>query len=626
MSDLLPDCSKDQIRIVKIQGQKHKPGSLFFRLMPFLLIAFGFFYQFTGLPVSAQENPSLIVLGNTDLTSFPEISFSFKAWDANGQPYQRVNPEQVGIIEDNNDIEPLAVTPQKGKTHFILAVNAGRALALRDSSGVTNYDYLMKSFDHFRQEMTDNDQNEWSFLVNQGRSLFKINDLQVWYAGVSAYQPDMRTLSPGLSSLISGIDLATIQAKDITTDQVMLYITPLPEPGDLEKLLSLKQSALSSGLHINIWLVGNEVDFNSPRGQALYDLSRSTGGSFFLFSGNETVPNPQNYLAPYGTYFRASYRSMVRQSGKFNLAIRISQEPTDLVSDPLSISIKVLPPEAAFLSPPLEIVRTLPAPAEDETPDQSDMQKISVLVTFPDRHPRNLKYLRLYQDDVLVFEKKEPPYSHVEWDISLVEVSSLVNLQVVVEDEIGLTATSSSLPVMVNVEQPATPGNKTGISAETVKYLLLGLIFILIMGTISLFIVQYHKRSQTKQSKGPSAHQSFAHQDRVDPTYRGNARLLWLDKDNQPLNRDPFKLPAHHVLIGSHPIKCNLVIEEKTVDPLHARIDYFPQDGYRLSDLGSVAGTWVNYAPISRSGVILEDMDLIHIGRVSFHFSLKKSV
>jgi len=624
MSDLLPDYSKHLFYNLKIQGSKHKPGSLFFRSCIILLIVFGIAMdQFASLTVSAQANPSVIVLSDPDLSNFPDISFSFKAWDINWQPYQQVNPEQVRVIEDNNDVEPLTVTPQKGKTHFILSVNAGGTLALRDPSGVTNYDYLMRSFDHFRQEMEDDDQNEWSFLVNQGKSLFKINDRDVWYAGLSAYQPDMRLLSPTLSSLISGIDLATIHAKDITTDQVMLYITPLPEPGDLEKILSLKQSALSSGLHINIWLVGNEVDFNSPRGQALYDLSRSTGGSFFLFAGQETVPDPQNYLAPYGTYFRASYRSMVRQSGKFNLAIMISQEPTDLVSDPLSISIKVLPPEAAFLSPPLELVRTLPPPAEDETPNQSDIKMINVLVTFPDRHPRNLKYLRLYQDGIMVYEKIEPPFSHVEWDISKVEVSSVVNLQVVVEDEIGLTATSSVLPVMVNFEQPATPDYKTGISAETVKYLLLGFIFISIMAAFSFFIVQYHKRSQTKRPKGSSAHQSFAPQSRSDPSYQGNARLLWLDKNNQPLNRDPFRLPAHRVIIGSHPIKCNLVIDEKTVDPLHARIDFSPQDGYRLSDLGSVAGTWVNYAPISRSGVILEDMDLIHIGRASFHFSVK---
>ncbi len=39
-----------------------------------------------------------------------------------------------------------------------------------------------------------------------------------------------------------------------------------------------------------------------------------------------------------------------------------------------------------------------------------------------------------------------------------------------------------------------------------------------------------------------------------------------------------------------------------------------------ISDLGSVAGTWVNYTPISSTGVRLEDGDLVRIGKMSFRF------
>jgi hypothetical protein len=41
--------------------------------------------------------------------------------------------------------------------------------------------------------------------------------------------------------------------------------------------------------------------------------------------------------------------------------------------------------------------------------------------------------------------------------------------------------------------------------------------------------------------------------------------------------------------------------------------------------MGSSAGTWINYTPVSGEGACLEHGDLIHIGRVGFRFSLQKS-
>jgi predicted component of type VI protein secretion system len=60
------------------------------------------------------------------------------------------------------------------------------------------------------------------------------------------------------------------------------------------------------------------------------------------------------------------------------------------------------------------------------------------------------------------------------------------------------------------------------------------------------------------------------------------------------------------------------------VEALHARLRQDETGAYILSDEGSVAGTWVNYAPISTGGIRLEHGDILHIGRVIFRFSLLK--
>ena len=50
------------------------------------------------------------------------------------------------------------------------------------------------------------------------------------------------------------------------------------------------------------------------------------------------------------------------------------------------------------------------------------------------------------------------------------------------------------------------------------------------------------------------------------------------------------------------------------------------QDGqFLIADQKTVAGTWVNYAPINNiEGCQLEDGDLVHLGKFGFRFMLNK--
>jgi predicted component of type VI protein secretion system len=67
-----------------------------------------------------------------------------------------------------------------------------------------------------------------------------------------------------------------------------------------------------------------------------------------------------------------------------------------------------------------------------------------------------------------------------------------------------------------------------------------------------------------------------------------------------------------------------MVLNDPSVDPLHARLIRQDDGAFRLSDEGSVAGTWVNYILVSPDGASLEHGDLLHIGRVTFRFSLRQ--
>jgi predicted component of type VI protein secretion system len=103
-----------------------------------------------------------------------------------------------------------------------------------------------------------------------------------------------------------------------------------------------------------------------------------------------------------------------------------------------------------------------------------------------------------------------------------------------------------------------------------------------------------------------------------------NARLVRLAENGQPIPSSAIQITHSELTFGSDPQQAICVLESPSVSPLHARLTSGTDGTYSLADAGSVAGTWVNFAPISTLGAHLEHGDLIQIGRVSFRFELNK--
>ena len=74
-----------------------------------------------------------------------------------------------------------------------------------------------------------------------------------------------------------------------------------------------------------------------------------------------------------------------------------------------------------------------------------------------------------------------------------------------------------------------------------------------------------------------------------------------------------YAVPARGVLIGRGN-ECDVRLDAEAVSRRHARIYYTPE-GWRVEDLGSTNGTWVNDFPV-QGVAALDDRDLIRCGRV----------
>jgi hypothetical protein len=76
------------------------------------------------------------------------------------------------------------------------------------------------------------------------------------------------------------------------------------------------------------------------------------------------------------------------------------------------------------------------------------------------------------------------------------------------------------------------------------------------------------------------------------------------------------------VTFGSDALQATIVIKDESVEALHARMHH-EGNSFRIFDQGSVAGTWVNFKPVPVEGLLLNQEDLVHIGRVTFRFTLR---
>ena len=94
--------------------------------------------------------------------------------------------------------------------------------------------------------------------------------------------------------------------------------------------------------------------------------------------------------------------------------------------------------------------------------------------------------------------------------------------------------------------------------------------------------------------------------------------------DSEELNSTPpIALMNDEITFGSDATQAIQVLDDPSIDGLHARLSRLEDGSFRLSDEGSVAGTWINYSPASKEGVVLQHGDLVHFGKMGFLFTMR---
>jgi hypothetical protein len=609
-----------------------------------------------GIRAARAQSAARIEILSIESASFPALSLRFEAYDEQNQFIRGLQPGQVRVLEDEQARPLRELELLQPGVHFIAAYDLGPELSNR-YAGVSRYEAIQTALLAWAQAQPAGTSDQFSLAANTGMQLIRSGDPAEWAAAISSYQPDLLAETPSLNALTRAVDLATDASPESHRKDAILFVTPLIFTWNQEAATNLAGRAAAQGVRINVWLVASEsAAVNNPQiAQGLEALAAETGGQYRIFDGQNGLPDPDDYLEPLRYVYRAAYDSQINAAGTHNLRLEIDYAGGLLSSASKPLFINVEPPNPIFLSPPSLIERKwVKEDGQKESRLLPDSTGLRIVIEFPDGHERPLKSSRLYVDGALAAENTAAPFDAFHWDLSGITSDGQHMLRVEVEDVLGLIKSSIEWPVDLTVEPQRTAPLQAVFTGK--RLLTLGAILasgaVLILALILSGRQSRERRRAIRKAQSDPLTQPVPA--RIEPPSRprkGSVRTsserttiprratsefgeakAWLMRvsengaatraDLPPQPATAIPLIRRETTIGSDPRRALYRLDAATVSGLHARIQMTPEGEYRIFDSGSVAGTWVNYAPVPSQGLLLKHGDLIQIGREAFRFQL----
>ena len=588
-----------------------------------------------GLAYAAMTPP--------DTSKFPTISAYLDAFDEHGEFLSNLGANDISVLENGQLVKPDSVESLATPLNFVLAVNSDPALGNRDGQGLSRFAKLQAILGAWAGALPANSEDKLGLVWNGGAVASHLTPTD-WKTHLAAFDP--ATLKSVASNLALSYALDASQEAQLGpgSKKAILLISPHLSVKDQLGLPDLITRAKQSGVRISVWIVDSQAYMGNPGSLALVKLAEATGGHYATFTGGESLPALESWVATLRSVYLVSYSSKIRAAGQNNITLQVNSGSQALSTPAASFQLDIQPPSAVLLSAPISLVRQNPdAPFNIESFSPAE-QQISILVEFPDGRVRSLKRTTLFVDGEKVAENTAEPFTHFTWNLRKYVASGEHSLKVEVEDVLGLSQASASVPVQVTVLQP--PGGMAGLilrnsTAITITFLVLAgavLLGILILsGRRGLATLAERRKSSQKKvdpvtQPVPAAQEPpktgranpFPWLRRRDPP--APAYLAPLATDGSPLaGADPISLSGREMTFGSDPTQATVVLEHPSLSLLHARLRREPDGAFVLLDQNSVAGTWVNFNQLPREGQTLRHGDVLQFGALTYRFVLAKA-
>lgn len=572
--------------------------------------------------VFAQADDSIQVLA-PEIDDFPVVSIQFKLNNNTLAVDTDLNIEQLIVTEKNQPVQVNSVEKSYAGLHFTLAINGARDLDLRDVYGHSIFDKMSEKLTVWASSRSQNFDDTYSLVHNEGTATVNLEDPEDWIESLDEYQPNFRNLDQDLTSLETSIRLTSDRVVPFGVDKTILYITPPPAGADIAHVNALAEQARSAGIQVSVWMVGDALFLDNDQGKALMNLSNITGGQFHHYTGPETLPDPDVWLSQQGFSHELAYESTVRETGSYPVGIEVSIEGQIIQGESVPFFIEISPPNPMFITPPTRVLRWGEKDESGQMTWTPDAYNIDILIDFPDDRPRKITASRLYVDGEKMMELTSPPFDMLTWDLAGLIEPGEHTLQVEVEDVWGLSSRSIITPVQIEVDlpepEPPFPVQKIILAAV-----------ILIIGAAVLILIIWLARRGWRLPEFLRRRVSVPNPSEIAP---GNVAVVQNPEGNVYASLIPLDCPSGNfenaiipitqtrVTFGSDPTHAGILLNQPDVGGIQADL-YLKDDLFWLRDLGSPAGTWVNYSRMGSESFQIQPGDIIHFGNSGFRFTM----
>jgi pSer/pThr/pTyr-binding forkhead associated (FHA) protein len=586
-------------------------------------------------------------IARIDASKFPQISALVNVYSAEGAFVSGLKTANVTVYEDGQARPAVSLREVNVPLQAVVAVNPAPPLGIRDGNGVSRFERVVEALRLWAEAQPADSRDDLS-LVSLSGSLISHASVNDWLVSLNAFKPDLRNSKPNLQTLSIALDTVSAPTPEPGMKRAVLFITPRMDDPNIDNTVApFIQRAVEAKVRVFVWFVDAENQFLSPSANAFKLLAQQSGGQFFAFSRSEPFPNLDEYFAPLRSIYEIQYTSALTTPGEHTLRFDFQTGETLISAADSTFSVDVQPPNPIFVTPPLQITRQPPAddPYNAEVLEPSQ-QVIEIIVEFPDGHPRSLKRTTLYVDGQVAAENTKEPFDTFIWDLSAFTESGQHQITVEAEDALGLAKSSIAIPVTFTVIHPPS-----GIEALLLKYrsqLIYGaflfagiaLLTVLLRSRVKNLPESRRKRNRRAQEDPltqpvaaltePPSQKKQSPSRRAWMTPRQNhlpaapAYLIRLKNGGEPASASPIPLLEKETTFGADPVQSMHVLDDPSISPLHARIRRTAEGTFVLMDHGSVAGTWLNYEPVTREGVRLKHGDRIHFGMMYYRFDLRQ--
>lgn len=593
--------------------KKHNRGEIWGNLLATLVLIISLL---PTNPIHAQDYQPVIQITSINNSNFPEIILNYKGLNLSEE--LPTNPADVEIIEDGQAITPTSLEEHYQGVHFAVAINPDSSLIIRGGNSQPYNLAMVEALKTVGPEPENARNNRYSYFSNPEFSLVETDDYSAWAGLLDNFETIPQDLNASLSSL--ELAVSALEHSSLALDTVLVYITPYLNFRVLPEFYDLIERAGKLGVETQVWIVMSQRVIGSSYETEMQTTLQNNAATLTPLTGTETVPDPVSYLKGKGRSFTAHYQSNIRSSGDYELQVRANfgQSPT-LQSTPAVLSLVIEPTKLSFINLP----DTLEVLFNNDGSFQPTQLPLDVLIEFPDGYPRSILNSTLFINDERVTSNTEPPYGSFVIDLTEYADEEELNLEVRLQDEFGLQGRSGVHTIMLDVLKPQSTLNGTWFAQP---WLWLGLLALAGAITFLIFKKPFPQKQLVEEDrddelapKVEKVAQKTPLTSTVPEKVFGN--LTMLDPDQTPSAEKPHLLTKEIILIGRDPSLANLVLDNPSIEPLHAEIHFFPDGRIRLTDFNTTSGTYINFKPVSSHGTPLQHADLVHFGSLLFRFN-----